>query len=195
MIDTLKQWDTALFLFLNSKHNAFFDVVMFWMTKGWFWIPVYILLLYFIIKHYKFQTLYIILGYALLVALTDQASVQIFKNTFHRLRPSHEPLLDGLVHNVNGYLGGKYGFVSSHASNFFGITIFTILLLRKKVKFLPALLIIWAFLICYTRIYLGVHYPGDILCGAILGIIIGFGVYKLYTFLSTKFLLKKEKKV
>ena len=190
MIETLKQWDTTLFLFLNSKHNAFFDVAMYWMTKGYLWIPVYLLLLYFIIKHYKYQTFYIILAYALLVTISDQTSVHLFKNFFHRFRPSHEPSLEGLVHIVNDYRGGDYGFVSSHATNFFGITTLTILFLRKKVKYLPILLIFWATLVCYTRIYLGVHYPGDILCGAIVGIVIAIGVYKLYTSLSAKYLAK-----
>ena len=192
MMEILKHWDTTLFLFLNSKHNDFFDVVMFWISKGYFWIPVYLLFLYFMIKYYKYKTIYIILAYALLITLTDQVSVQLFKNFFHRLRPCHEPAIEGIVHTVNGYCGGDYGFVSSHASNFFGFTTLTILLLRKKIKYLSVILIIWASTICYTRIYLGVHYPGDILGGALVGIILAFGVYKLYSFLSIKNLLKKE---
>jgi len=191
-MEILKHWDTTLFLFLNSKHNDFFDVVMFWISKGYFWIPVYLLFLYFMIKYYKYKTIYIILAYALLITLTDQVSVQLFKNFFHRLRPCHEPAIEGIVHTVNGYCGGDYGFVSSHASNFFGFTTLTILLLRKKIKYLSVILIIWASTICYTRIYLGVHYPGDILGGALVGIILAFGVYKLYSFLSIKNLLKKE---
>jgi undecaprenyl-diphosphatase len=195
MIETLKQWDTTLFLFLNGFHNSFFDVIMFWMSKGWFWIPVYLLFFYFVVKYYKKQTIFILLAYALLVTLTDQVSAQVFKNAFHRFRPSHEPALEGLVHIVNGYRGGDYGFVSSHACNFFGIITFTIFLLKGKVKYLPLLLVIWAIFICYTRIYLGVHYPGDILCGAIVGSGIGIGVSILYAFLSAKYFLKKEKKI
>jgi undecaprenyl-diphosphatase len=192
MIDTLKRWDTDLFLFFNGQHNEFWDVVMFWMTKGWFWIPVYFLFLYYVVKHYRKQTFYIIIAYAVLITLTDQVSVQLFKNLFHRFRPSHEPSLQGLVHTVNGYLGGNYGFVSSHASNFFGITTFTVLLLKGKVKYLQVFLFIWAIFICYTRIYLGVHYPGDIAVGALVGILIGYGIYRLTDLVLRKLAAGKE---
>jgi len=181
MIDTLKQWDTALFLFLNGMHHDFFDVLMFWMSKGWFWTPVYLLLLYLLIRKYKYNTFYLLIAYALLITLTDQLSLHLFKNTFQRLRPSHEPDLQGLVHTYQGYLGGKYGFVSSHAANFAGLVTLSILLLKNTVKYLAFYLICWAVLICYTRIYLGVHYPGDIICGAILGVLVGVGIFKLYS--------------
>ncbi len=190
MIETLKLWDTNLFLFLNSHHNDFFDVLMFWMSKGWFWIPVYLLLFILVIKQFKMQTFAVLIAYAILVTLTDQVSVQLFKDLFHRFRPSHEPSLEGLVHIVNGYKGGDYGFISSHACNFFGIITFTILLFKGKYKYLSLISITLGVIICYTRIYLGVHYPGDILCGAIVGIGFGIGVFKLYTLITEKFLTK-----
>lgn len=193
MIETLKHWDTYLFLLLNGCHNDFFDIIMFWMSKGWFWIPVYLLLFYLVIKQFKTQTIFILISYAILVTLSDQISVQLFKELFHRFRPSHEPSLEGMVHIVNGYKGGDYGFISSHACNFFGIITFTILLFKGKYKYLSLISITLGIIICYTRIYLGVHYPGDILCGALVGIALGLGVFKIYAFLTSKYLLKKEK--
>lgn len=173
LIHTLKNWDQELFLALNGAHNGFWDFVMWWASDKFIWIPVYLLFLYLLWKHHG-RKIWIILFFAsLLVFLSDQVSVHFFKNVFQRLRPSHEPALEGMVHIVNNYRGGQYGFYSSHASNVFAVAVFVISLLPKRP--VTILLIIgWALLIAYSRIYLGVHYPGDVLAGALAGSILAY---------------------
>jgi undecaprenyl-diphosphatase len=112
-------------------------------------------------------------------AITDLASVHLFKNVFLRLRPCHEPALSGLVHLVNNRCGGSYGFVSSHAANTFGLAIMVLLLFKKLNPWIGYGMVIWAAMVSYSRIYLGVHYPGDILGGALLGSFAAWGVYQI----------------
>ena len=123
MIKQIKQLDTELFLFLNGKHNDFWDFVMFWSSDKLIWIPLYIFFLYLLIKHYKKDSLWILISIAVLIIASDQLSV-LFKNTFMRLRPCHEPVLDGMVHLVKNNCGGEFGFFSSHASNHFALAAF-----------------------------------------------------------------------
>jgi undecaprenyl-diphosphatase len=192
MIEKLIHWDMDLLLFLNSCNSPFFDDIMRYVSEPLTWIPAYILLLYFCIRYYKKQTFIIILFAAVLILITDQVSVQLFKNIFHRLRPSNEPQLEGLVHIVNGYKGGDYGFVSSHATNYFGLAVFFSVLLERNLRFFTISSLLVAGLISYSRIYLGVHYPGDVICGAIMGSLIGFGLGKLYKYLSRKYFSRKK---
>jgi undecaprenyl-diphosphatase len=129
---------------------------------------------------------FIILG----IALADLSSVHLFKNVFQRPRPCHEPALEGLVHIVRGKCGGMYGFVSSHAANCFDAAAISGALIRKK--WFSVSIACWAAVIGYSRIYLGVHYPGDVVCGAALGAIIGWGVFRLYKAADVRILSKKE---
>jgi undecaprenyl-diphosphatase len=138
---------------------------------------------------YKRKFLVLILLIIIAITLSDQGSV-LFKNSFHRLRPCHEPALEGLVHLVKGRCGGQFGFVSSHASNSFTTAIFSLLLIRKR--WFTYSIIFWALVVGYSRIYLGVHYPGDVLCGSLLGVIIGWGAYKLYELADRKLLPRSE---
>lgn len=138
------------------------------------WIPVYLVFLYFVFKTYGKRGWYIILLVVITIALVDQGTVHLFKNVFHRLRPSHEPALAGLVHIVNGYSGGDYGFVSSHAANNFALITFLGYFLRRSYSWLFPVMFVWAALIAYSRMYLGVHYPGDVLCGGLYGALIGY---------------------
>jgi undecaprenyl-diphosphatase len=118
--------------------------------------------------------------FALLITITDQ-STNVFKDFFQRFRPSKDPSLEGLVQLFNGYRGGgKYGFVSAHSANSFALAVFTIRLIGKKHRFILLLMLSYAFLNAYTRVYLGVHYPGDIICGGLLGATIGYFVYELW---------------
>lgn len=98
MLEKIKQLDTNLFLYINEKHNAFFDTIMYWASHKLFWIPFYLLLAYIIIKQYKKRSIYIFISIALLITLCDQIASHLIKNAVKRLRPSHEPLLNGLVH-------------------------------------------------------------------------------------------------
>lgn len=178
LLDILNSWDTELFLALNGVHNSFFDFVMWWASDKYIWIPVYILFLYILWRQYKKKTLIIMVFAALLIFLSDQISVHLFKDVFQRLRPCHAPELEGLVHTVNGKCGGQYGFYSSHASNIFAVANFFVTLLkRKKLMFvLPVLL--WAAFISYSRIYLGVHFPGDVIAGTAAGTFLGWFLAK-----------------
>lgn len=156
---------------------------MWYISTTWLWIPIYISMLIFAYKKGKIKYALTILGGVLLcVLLADLTSVHLFKNVFLRYRPSHNLEILDLVKTVtkpNGqvYLGGQYGFVSSHAANIGAITTFILLSFRNLSK-KWYLLLFWAALVMYSRIYLGVHYPGDILGGALLGFAIGWIIYK-----------------
>jgi undecaprenyl-diphosphatase len=179
MIEYLEAIDGKLFAFLNSRHSEFFDRVMFFTSGIPQWIPLYLLVLGLIIYRYRRKSLLIILALALLITLSDQISVQI-KMAVDRLRPCQDPDIRDWVHLVKGHCGGMFGFVSNHAANSFAFAVFTSLLLKNRVYMIFILL--WALVVSYSRIYLGVHYPGDVLCGAMLGVMLAFLVYWLYRF-------------
>jgi len=172
LFEQLKHIDTELFLFLNGIHNTVFDFLMYWISSPVLWIPLYLFFIYLIYKNYPKQWWIYVVVLILSVGLSDWISVHLFKDVFHRLRPCHNLELKGLVHIVRDHCGGRYGFVSSHATNMFSIAVFMTLLLYKKIKRIGFWLILWASLIAYSRIYLGVHFPADIFGGAILGSII-----------------------
>jgi len=135
----------------------------------------------------------VVLFLGLLFLISDQSSVRLFKNVFERLRPCHNPNLEGMVHLVNG-CGGKFGFVSSHATNCFALAIFSGLLFKNHYKYMMILMLFWAALVSYSRVYVGVHYPGDIIGGAVLGSIIGFLVFRFMGAMDNKFNLNLSRK-
>lgn len=187
MFELIKQWDTQAFLAINGSHNNFFDFIMFWASDKLIWIPLYLFFLYLLYKNYKWKTIGVFLSVIILVVLTDQGSTHLFKNVFLRLRPCHEPQLEGLVHLVNGKCGGQFGFISSHAANTFGLAIFLIQFLGKKYRYFMVLILLWALIVSYSRIYLGVHYPGDVIVGAAFGSLLGFAISKIYFLVSPIF--------
>jgi undecaprenyl-diphosphatase len=189
-MDSIIDFDKKLLLFLNSFHLPWLDPVMLYVTKTLFWLPLYALLIFLIFKNYKKQGWYILLGVAITVLLADQITSSLMKPFFARLRPSHEPSLLGLVHLVNGYKGGLYGFASSHAANTFGTALFVWLALKPFYKWI-GWIFLWATLMTYTRIYLGVHYPGDILVGAMVGLGSGWVGYQSSNWVMRK--MQKEK--
>ncbi|MGA3014800.1 MAG: phosphatase PAP2 family protein [Bacteroidales bacterium] len=171
MIEFLNNIDREFFLFLNGFHNSFFDGLMFAATKGLLWMPLYLFFLFFVIRKYRGQTLMIILFAAVMILCSDQLS-DLVKEAVHRLRPSRQPGL--MVHIVEAYKGGTYGFYSAHASNTFSVVVFLIVILGRKYKFVYVLAILWSLIMSYTRIYLGVHYPGDVITGWVAGGLLGF---------------------
>lgn len=171
--DILVHADQQLFLVLNGLHSPFFDGFMYLMSNKLIWAPWYAFILFLFWKHYKKAFWIILLMIVLLVTLTDRVSVMLFKDVFERLRPCHEPALEGMVHLVKNHCGGSYGFISSHACNSFGVAILAGSLLRKYYKWMFPTLIGWAVVVSYSRIYLGVHYPGDVLVGALVGCLLG----------------------
>ena len=185
MLEFLNTIDTKIFLFLNGINNPFFDQIMWFITKKESWFPLYLLLIGFIIYKYKKRSWIIIPCIILLIALADQISTNLFKDVFKRFRPSRVDELKDVIHLLHGKRGGKYGFVSSHATNAFAAATFLSYLFRNKI--FTYSIFSWAIIVAYSRVYSGVHYPGDIFCGALLGIIIGILVNKIRVLAENKF--------
>ena len=187
MLESLKHIDTDLFLYLNSKHTAFFDVLMFWISNEFVWIPFYIFLLFLVYKKYSKQTILVVVLVAALITLSDQLSVHLFKNVFFRYRPCHNLNIQSIVHLVNNHCGGQYGFISSHAANTFALASYLSIIMKGTYKNFAWLIILWAAIVSYSRIYLGVHYPADVICGAAFGSILGIFIGKLFFTAQAKF--------
>lgn len=184
----LERFDQQLFLFINSSNSPFFDQVMYTLSGKLIWVPLYLAILVFMGIKYKRNFLIILIFIILAATLADQSSV-IVKNIVHRLRPCHEPTLTGLVHLVNGECGGIFGFVSSHATNSFDVALLSLMFIKKR--WYTISIILWASVIGYSRIYLGVHYPLDVICGSLLGSFIGWSVYSLYVLTDNRILINK----
>ena len=178
--------DREWLISINSFHTSWLDPVMFWITMTEVWTPLFIFLLFLILRNYGTKSWVVLVGVALTIFATDQITSSLMKPYFARLRPSQEPSLEGIIHLVNGYRGGMYGFASSHAANTFGTAMFLWLLFRRQYRWV-VLLFLWAGIMTYSRIYLGVHYPGDILAGALVGLVAGTAGFKLTQFLDRKF--------
>ena len=167
----LIQEDKSIFLFLNNLGSTPFDQLWIMISATWIWVPLYVIFLYLLFKTFKLRSLiFILIFIALGVTVSDQLA-GIFKTGIARLRPCHDPTLTGLMRAVK--CGGQFGFYSSHAANTFFIATFMSLLLYKKFKFLPYFLFTWAIIVSYSRIYLGVHFPLDILMGFLMGFFTG----------------------
>ncbi|MEH6307009.1 phosphatase PAP2 family protein [Olivibacter sp. CPCC 100613] len=192
MLEDLKQFDTELFLAINGKHNAFFDTVMYWASDKLFWFPFYAVLLFFLFRVYKKFAIYILLAIAVTITLCDQTASGLLKNLVKRFRPSHEPTLAGLVHLSEAGPGGNYGFVSSHSANAFGLVTFLFFLLPAKYNWLKIILLFWALLVSYSRIYNGVHYPFDILGGAVVGVLSGSLIWIIFRAIFKNSAFNKE---
>ena len=170
MIDKILHWDERLFLFLNGAGTEFFDSFWVFISSAKSAFPLFLYIIYLLIKKHGVSFWQGLLLILIVVGLADLSSVHCFKNIFLRLRPCHTPeLLDHIRLLVSK--GGMYGFVSSHAANFFALAGITSALFSEQ-KDLPYLLYSWALMVCYSRIYVGKHYPLDVIGGALLGFVI-----------------------
>lgn len=193
-MDIILNLDKSFFLFLNGLHYPWLDGFMWQVSTKTIWIPFYIVLVFFMIWKRKKYWWVTILSVALMITLSDQGADKI-KDHVKRFRPTHTVSIEKQVHvlkapNGNEYRGGDYGFVSSHASNSFAIAVFISLFFARR--WLTVFMFLWAVVICYSRIYLGVHYPLDILGGAILGTAAGMFVFYLERFVYLKVSHKKK---
>ncbi len=179
MIDRLIEIDKSWLLAINGVHNAAMDQVMWYISQAWVWIPLYAMLIGLLIWKFGWKrALLYTVALVAAVGLSDWISSGWIKHWVCRPRPTHEPTLQGLVHIVNGYVGGQYGFVSSHAANTMSLAVL-FGLIWNKISRQGWWLMIYVAVNCYSRIYLGVHYPGDIIGGLIVGTIIALLVYGL----------------
>jgi len=186
MIKQIKSWDEELFLWLNSFHVDWLDAVAFQLSQTLIWVPFYAILIYFIYKVEPKNSWWVYGGVILTILMADQVTSGLMKPFFERLRPCHDERWDGILHNY-GRCGGLFGFASSHAANTFGLAVYLNLKMKGKLRFLPWLLV-WAAVISYTRIYLGVHYPMDVIVGALVGVAAALLSWFLIVFLRREIL-------
>lgn len=179
-MEELIHFDKQLLLALNGSDSAFLDSVIMTLTTAQTWIPLYVALFYVVWRANRTarEILLILAAAGLCVLLAGTIDDSIVKPLVARWRPTHDPEIGALVDTVNGYRGGNYGFFSAHASNTFSLAVFFSLLMRQRL--LTVFLIGWSLVNCYTRIYLGVHYPGDITVGLLWGGLVGWLVYRFY---------------
>ncbi|MEZ4774790.1 MAG: phosphatase PAP2 family protein [Bacteroidia bacterium] len=187
MIGVLEQWDIAAFQLLNSWHAAWLDPVMYLVSTRWVWVPVYVLILGWFFRKEGWKGALLVAGcWLLMITLSDQTASGLLKPLVERYRPCRpESGLAFVVHTVYGECGGIYGFASSHAANFFAMAVFLSSLFQRKPFTIVAFSV--AILTSYSRIYLGVHYPGDVLAGAAIGVFAGLLAVFFYHRIQKKF--------
>lgn len=179
-MEEIIQFDKHLLLMVNGSDSLFLDSLILTLTNALTWIPLYVGLLYMVIRsNLTVRDVVLILAAAgCCVLLAGAVDDGLVKPTVARWRPTHDPEIGSLVDVVNNYRGGNYGFFSAHAANTFSIAVFFSLLVRQRL--LTIFLVCWSLINCYTRLYLGVHYPGDILVGLCWGGFVGWLVYQVY---------------
>ncbi len=192
MIEWLEAIDRSIVLSVNSLHSPWLDELMWFISGKLVWIPFYLFLLYLAFKTYGFRKALVFLLFVIIsVALADLISVHLIKNVVERYRPSHHALLTEKLHFYEQkpgefYKGGQFGFVSSHAANFFALATFVGLSLRRKYRWIFPLMIFVAVIVCFSRLYLGVHYLSDLIGGATIGILVSYAVWHTWWRKSNK---------
>lgn len=186
-IDSLQSLDNNLFLFFNGFHNQYWDSVNMLLTSKFIWVPLYLSLIVSLLATRRLNTaLFFAASIMLMIAVTDFSISTTIRPFLGRLRPSHpDNPISLLAHNVDGYKGGTYGFPSLHSTNSFALAVFIALVARNKA--FTIFIVTWAIVHSYTRLYLGVHYPGDLFVGAIIGSLVGWGFYNLSLVVRRRF--------
>ena len=171
---SLVEADRSLFRLINRQwSNAFFDSIMPWLRNGSTWAPLYLFLLVFVASNFKKRSGWWIVFFICTVALTDMAGTYLFKHNFQRLRPCFDPELAGSIRLLINNCSGGYSFTSNHAANHFGMATFFFFSFRHVLPKIAWIGFLWAAAIAYAQVYVGVHYPFDVLGGAILGTLVG----------------------
>ncbi len=180
----ISQWlvegDSSILLAVNGMHSSYFDTFMWLCSRKFEWIPFYLSILYVLFRNFNWRVvLYSLVAMGVILLLTDAVSSHFIRPVVARLRPSNlENPISEMIHIVDNHRGGRYGFPSSHASNSWGLVFFVGLLLRRRL--VTTLLACWALRVCFSRLYLGVHYPGDLLAGMMLGAVVASLVYYVF---------------
>ncbi|RIA10317.1 undecaprenyl-diphosphatase [Flavobacteriaceae bacterium MAR_2010_72] len=189
MIDQLVAFDEELFLYLNGLGNVYWDAFWLTYTTKVFWIPLYALMAYWMYKKLNTKMFILtLLVIVLMISFTDQVT-NLFKHTVQRLRPCHEDGVAEVMRLVRATCGGQYGYFSGHASNSMALAIFVGSMLRSRFKNILHILIVWSIVMGYSRIYVGAHYPLDVVSGLIFGALSGYGFFRLDKYLQSKFIL------
>lgn len=187
MFDYLNDIDTDALLAVNGLHDMFQDALWWMVSAKWSSLLLVLALIWILLHQNRRHALLVLAMIAIAILIADQVSSGLIKHLVERLRPTHDPSLGDAVHIVNGYRGGMYGFVSSHAANSFAVATFIALLMRHRL--VTCSLFAWAALQCYSRVYLGVHYPGDILGGIVVGVLAGVVVSYLMRWIQRRWRL------
>lgn len=179
----LSDIDARLLLIVNGAHSPFFDSVMWCISGRWIWVPFYAVLAYLLFRRMSWKRASICLvTIGLIILAADQTCATLIRPEIGRLRPANlNNPLSSFVHVVNGYRGGRYGFPSCHAANTFALAVFMSLVIRHK--WFTVMMFSWAFVVSYSRMYLGVHYFGDLFCGATIGSLFAVLFYYLQNYL------------
>jgi membrane-associated phospholipid phosphatase len=181
MLKELERIDRALFTKLNGEWtNPFFDFLMPWLRHSSTWTPLYLFLFFFMLYNFKQKSWWWIIFFLCTVALTDMTGTQVFKHNFERLRPCKDPEMVNHLRLLLKHCSGSSSFTSNHAANHFGMATFFFMTFRKLLPKIAWIGFIWAAAISYAQVYVGVHYPADVLCGALLGVLMGVFTSSLY---------------
>lgn len=184
MLEKILSLDTQLFIYLNSLGSETYDGLWLFITKQINWIPLFLLLAYLIFKKLGTkQTLYLLLFVAILITITDQTT-NLFKNGFHRLRPCNNPDINTFIRVVKK--SNSFSFFSGHAANSMAVATFLFFNFKHRIKYF-GFLFLWPLIFAYSRIYLGLHYPLDILTGYFFGFVFGFLMFKIYKAAQQKY--------
>jgi undecaprenyl-diphosphatase len=184
MIEYLNDIDADALLAVNGLHDLFQDSFWWLVSAKWSSLLLVLAIVWILLHQNRRHALLVLAMLVLTIVVADQVSSGLIKHLVERLRPTHDPALGNAVHIINGYRGGMYGFVSSHAANSFAAVTFISLLLRNRVVTIGMTL--WALMQCYSRIYLGVHYPGDIMGGIVVGVLSGWLMWLLMRWIQRR---------